>query len=538
MRVLPALLFPAFGALVISACASAPPPPPEVVAPPAPQAFTCPAGAVWDGATCKAQHACEVEQTEAATAAQKSAACIGEADCEKQCEAGTMRSCTDLALKLDKKGSVTERSLELYKKACFGGDGDGCHKLGAAYRFAYGGLEKDQARAMELFHQACNCRSAAGCNDLAFGVERGEGVAKDEKLATSLYLKSCELGHPLGCKNSGVMYENGMGIEKDLGRAREFYLRACEAKQELGCYQAALTFEHATPPAYTEALEHHKKACGMGVAAACTHYGYLVEKGRGAQADNVVAVEYYRKGCDGGSDYGCSNTGVMWEYGQGTGRKDTARATEYYEKACKLGLADGCQKMKNVVSRLTRECDAQSAVKPKPGLPKAADAPPSEGCTNVGYLYEHGIGVSKDERAAADFYKRSCDSKLPVGCLNLGNVYDGGRVFPKDQKKAAEFYKKACEFGGAGGCNNLGFAYERGEGLPKDERRALDLYKKACEKGSDTACTNVRYLTERLALAKTQRPAEVAGAAGNRTVGSHGSASIGSDALRPVTAPH
>jgi TPR repeat protein len=163
-------------------------------------------------------------------------------------------------------------------------------------------------------------------------------------------------------------------------------------------------------------------------------------------------------------------------------------------------------------------------------------AVPYEGCTTLGYLYEHGTGLGKDERVAADYYKKSCDVKLPIGCQNLGNVYDAGRVVPQDHKKAAELYKKSCDLGSSGGCNNLGLKYEYGNGVLKNETRALELYKKACEKGSEIACSNVRYLARRMELAKERKPIEAASSA-NRSVVSHGAGSSASDALKPVTAP-
>jgi TPR repeat protein len=534
-------LGPALGALLLAACAEPPPPAPPPQAAPPPQEFKCPAGATWDGATCKAQHACQVEQDATAAAAQQSSACISESDCEAQCKGGAMRSCTDLAVKLDKKtNGATERTLDLYKKACFGGDGEGCYKLGAAYQYGWAGIEKDMARSVGLYHEACNCRNAGGCNDWGFFLERGEGVPKDEKQAAELYLRACNLGSPLGCKNTGVMYDNGAGFAKDDAKALKYYDRSCEAGQDSGCYNGALLYEKQSPPQYRAAIERYKKACDRGYALACTNYGYLVENGRGVDADAVVAVEYYKKGCEGGNNQGCSNVGVMWEGGHGTGRKDTARAVEYYEKACKMGLNDGCEKSKKIFSHLRTECDALAvAAKPqKPALgpkPTTPPPPPNEGCTNLGYLYEKGVGVAKDERAAADFYKKSCDAKLPTGCANLGNIYDAGQVYPQDFKKANELYKKACDLGSSGGCNNLGYAYATARGVPKNERRGLDLYKKACEKGSDTACNNIRHLTQLMAAAKVTPAAGTI--QGPSHVGNQGSGSGASDALRPVTAP-
>jgi hypothetical protein len=538
MPVRPIRLSPLFSVLVLAACASEPPPTPVAPTPPPPQEFKCPPGATWDGSTCKAQHACEVEQPASAVAAQQSSACIGEADCEKQCTDGTSRSCADLANKLEKKGGTSERTNELYKKACFGGDGEGCYKLADAYQYGRGGVEKDVARMIELYGQACNCRNAGGCNDLGYHVERGEGTPKDEKRAAELYQKSCELGSALGCKNSGVLFDSGTGVAKDPAKALEYYNRACEAKQDGGCYNAGLAYERMSPPEHSKANDRYKRACERGHGAACTNYGFNVEKGHGATADNAAAYELYKKGCDNGNHYGCSNMGVMWEYGLGTGRKDTGRATEHYEKACKMGLAEGCQKMRNVISHLKSECDAQvSAKPPKPtfGPKPAATPPPNEGCTNLGYLYERGVGVSKDERTAAEFYKKSCDAKLPVGCVNLGNFYDNGKVFPQDVKKSAELYKKGCDFGASSGCNNLGVAYDSGSGVIKNERRALDLFKGACEKGNETACNNARHVTNRLA-ARAQKGAEFPVGA-IRAQGSLGSGSGSSEALRPVTAP-
>jgi TPR repeat protein len=526
-----------------SGCAGEPPPPPVA---PKVQAFTCPPGATWDGATCKTQHACEVEQPASATAAQQASACIGDADCEKQCADGVMKSCTDLAKKLDKKGT-TEHVLELYKKACFGGDGDGCYKLGGAYQHGYGGLEKDRARSIELYKDACNCRSPEGCTDYGFGTQYGEGTAKDEAKAAVFYEKGCELGNAIGCKNIGWMYETGTGVVKDLDKAIAFYNRSCEAKHDNGCYNAAITYEHLPVPDLVKAAENYKKACEMGVAAACTNYGYAAEKGHGVdRADYNVAVDYYRKGCDKGNNYGCSNMGVMWEWGLGVGRKDVGKAMEFYDKACSMSLPLACEKKTKLIASLQTECDAQTATKPKPfdlknvkGLAKVADAPPpNEGCTNLGYLYEHGTGLAKDERLAKDYYQKSCDAKLPIGCQNLGNVFDAGRVVPQDHKKAADLYKKSCDLGSSGGCNNLGLKYEYGTGVPKNETRALDLYKKACEKGSEIACNNVRYLAHRLELQKQRQPVEAQQAAGLRAVISHGAGSGASDGLRPVTAPH
>jgi TPR repeat protein len=213
----------------------------------------------------------------------------------------------------------------------------------------------------------------------------------------------------------------------------------------------------------------------------------------------VKAVELYKKGCEGdkerglpGNPQGCNNVGVMFERGRGTGSTDLGQAAEYYEKACAAGLSDGCQYRTNLVTHMREECE-------KPG---------ADDCTNLGYVYERGIGVGVDYRAAAGYYEKACNAGRPVGCSNMGILYDQGRGVGQDFKKAADLYRRACDMGGGTGCNNLAFLHEKGNGVKKDARKALDLYRRGCDKGSDRACNNVKILIDEMKEEEQQKGAK------------------------------
>jgi hypothetical protein len=85
--------------------------------------------------------------------------------------------------------------------------------------------------------------------------ERGAGVDRDEARAADLYGRACEQGELRGCVNLGVLLEAGTGVNRDPERARELYARACDGGQALACdLGAALERSDAAgPPTYFKA---------------------------------------------------------------------------------------------------------------------------------------------------------------------------------------------------------------------------------------------------------------------------------------------
>jgi len=112
-------------------------------------------------------------------------------------------------------------------------------------------------------------------------------------------------------------------------------------------------------------------------------------------------------------------------------------------------------------------------------------------CTNLGYNYEVGQGVSKDLKRANALYEKACELKYGQGCNNLGVYYENGWAVTKNFKRANAFYEKACELKHGGACTSLGYSYEQGRGVAKDLKRARALYEKSCELKYGQGCNNL-----------------------------------------------
>ena len=66
------------------------------------------------------------------------------------------------------------------------------------------------------------------------------------------------------------------------------------------------------------------------------------------------------------------------------------------------------------------------------------------------------------------WFRKAAEQGRAAGQNNLGWMYQEGRGVPKDDQLAVEWYRKAAEQGDANGQSNLGLMYQKGRGVPKN----------------------------------------------------------------------
>ena len=163
-------------------------------------------------------------------------------------------------------------AADLNRKACDGGERQGCNNLGLMY-YRGEGVAKDLNRAADLYKRACDAGGSGGCLNLGLMYLRGESVAKDPNRAADLFKRSCDENLAQACTNLGLMYARGENLTQDFNRAATFYTRACDGGNPQGC----------------------------------NFLGLLNEHGRGVPKDVSRAADLFKKACDAGLDLGCEN---------------------------------------------------------------------------------------------------------------------------------------------------------------------------------------------------------------------------------------
>jgi len=94
---------------------------------------------------------------------------------------------------------------------------------------------------------------------------------------------------------------------------------------------------------------------------------------------------------------------------------------------------------------------------------------------NVALMYEKGIGVTKDEKQAVVWYRKSADQGNSNAQYNLGVLYEKGRGSAVDFAQANQWYRKASVQRDALAIGNLGMLYLRGDGVKADKTAGLAL---------------------------------------------------------------
>ncbi len=74
---------------------------------------------------------------------------------------------------------------------------------------------------------------------------------------------------------------------------------------------------------------------------------------------------------------------------------------------------------------------------------QAAEGGDLEAQTNVGEIYERGMGVEPNYEAAAMWYQKAADKNYSRAVFNLGTMYEQGLGVPQDSLKALNLYRQA-----------------------------------------------------------------------------------------------
>jgi hypothetical protein len=89
--------------------------------------------------------------------------------------------------------------------------------------------------------------------------------------------------------------------------------------------------------------------------------------------------------------------------------------------------------------------------------------------TAVGFMYERGNGVSRDDKKAFHWYRKAAEQGHAQAQHKLGFMYERGNGVSLDNKKAFHWYRKAAEQGFAQAQLALAVMYAFGRGISMDQ---------------------------------------------------------------------
>lgn len=103
---------------------------------------------------------------------------------------------------------------------------------------------------------------------------------------------------------------------------------------------------------------------------------------------------------------------------------------------------------------------------------------------NLGYLYEHGLGVGQSYVEARNWYGKAAEGGLAEAKFNLATLYHHGRGISQNPELAAPLFTAAAQAGYADAEYMIGEYHRTGMGgLKKDGAVALAWFLRASRKG-------------------------------------------------------
>lgn len=109
-----------------------------------------------------------------------------------------------------------------------------------------------------------------------------------------------------------------------------------------------------------------------------------------------------------------------------------------------------------------------------PLLQKSAELGNAEAQYNLGYCYEFGVGVSKDEKIAIFWYQKSADQNYNDGLYAMMMAYSEGKGVEPNYDKAFEYAMKCSKNNDATCMFNVVTAYKEGIGTSIDKQKMLE----------------------------------------------------------------
>jgi S1-C subfamily serine protease len=107
--------------------------------------------------------------------------------------------------------------------------------------------------------------------------------------------------------------------------------------------------------------------------------------------------------------------------------------------------------------------------------------------SNLGFLYEYGQGVGRDEAQAVHWYRQSAGNGLAVAQFNLGMMHAEGRGTRQDPLRAAYWLQQAAEQGLADAQYLLAEHLEQHMDVPRSSATVQDWLTRAAEQGHHEA---------------------------------------------------
>lgn len=378
------------------------------------------------------------------------------------------------------------KANEWLSKAAAKGNTDAMVQLASMYEDGEG-VKKDATKAVAWLKKAADKGNTEAIVELGGIYEDGELVPKNQPEALKYYRMAADKGSSEGMISVGLAYMEGKGVKADQAQALGWLQKAVDkgdpsALRYLADYYEEPDMGNDCP----KAVECYMKAADIGDTLSLRAVGEIVMAGTCPTADTNKIIPWMQAYAEKG--YGEAAYFMARFHIDGRGVKQSfAKASDYFMKDAEYRIKNGeveSSSLKNLFllynlnklseTRQTKllqwleataiatnseymmsglgyiytnkeEATPQDYAAAMTWSMKAANRGNATGLYNVGYLYAHGLGVTKDDKTAFMWIQKAAMKGDKIAMATLADFYEKGEGTDKDAVKAADWKKRSEE---------------------------------------------------------------------------------------------
>ena len=365
-----------------------------------------------------------------------------------------------------------------------------------AYRLDRGqGVVRDSAQAFEWYSKCAARDDPRAMVNMGLILIAGRGVERDKGKATQWYARAAKLGNSAGMCNYAASLELGRGVIKDPALAVEWYRKAAEAGNAKAMARLAILLQYGqgVEANEEEALLWYRRAVEKtGEASAMFGLARFLSDGQGIHEDEVLALEWYLKAAAKGHRNSMFELARLHWYGRRGVPQDRIKGAEWYRRAAEKGHLPSMLGIGYALSK--GEGVPLDAVKGAEWVRRAADQGHVRAMVRLGTMTLEGRGVAYDAAAAAEWFRKAAQADDAPGMVCYGQMLCDGKGLERDFAEAANWFRKAADRGHPAGQFQLGFLLERGLGVTRNKEEAVRLYRLAAKKEHAPAAAALKRL--------------------------------------------
>ena len=251
--------------------------------------------------------------------------------------------------------------------------------VAALERSLHSGQSRRGARVLLLFAALA---LACGLTDPA---DIGGGLADFSagRFAEALtaWQAAAQAGDPAGDLYIGVMYDSGQGVAQNYAQALTWYKRAAAAGSAAAAFNVGVFYDNGlgVEQDQREAADWYGRAAARGFARAQYNLALLEQQGDGVPRDRAKAIALFRQAAAQGLTAARAHLAALGQrYAGSTTKPPQDDAMADFQRAQDTLLSRGAAESASMAALFRHAADRHNAVAEY----------------DLGYCYEHGVGVA------------------------------------------------------------------------------------------------------------------------------------------------